>query len=265
MEKKEFKTSANGIDFYCELRGNGPKVVLVPDGWNDCGTYGKLADFLADEFTVLTFDMRGGTRSMDYNPQKVTPKLLADDVAAIMKALDFVPASVYGCSSGGQAALALGKYYPQLARNLMVHEVALQSDSPIEHTGYDLFKNLATFSKYCIGGAHPGAVTMVYNADRFFELDEECRNRVKQNAAFWSQWYLGTVDADAYTAEDFSKMPPTSFSVGAWTCSWAVYANIETAKRGGCPVTWVNAAHLPNISCPEEYAQHLKQIMKKYL
>ncbi|MEA4895114.1 MAG: alpha/beta hydrolase [Oscillospiraceae bacterium] len=265
MEQKVFKTYANGIDFYCELRGSGPKVVLVPDGTNDCGTYGKLADYLADEFTVLTFDMRGGTRSMDDNPQKVTPKLLADDVAAIMKALDFAPASVFGCSSGGQAVLSLGKYYPELARNIMVHEAALQSDAPIANTGYELGKTLFTFAKYCTGGINPGIMTMVCNADRYMELDEDCRQRMAQNGVFWGQWYLGTVDTDSYTAEDFSRMPPTSFTVGAWSYAWVVYANIETAKRGNCPVTWINSAHLPNISCPEEYAKYLKETIKKYL
>ncbi|MEA4895115.1 MAG: alpha/beta hydrolase [Oscillospiraceae bacterium] len=264
MGKRSFKTNANGIDFYCEMRGNGPKVVLVPDGWNDCGTYGKLADILAEEFTVLTFDMRGGSRSMDDNPQKVTPTLLADDVAAIMKALDFAPASVFGCSSGGQAVLSLGKHYPELAINLMVHEVALQADAPIENTGYDLYKNLATFANYCVD-IEPKHISLVCNADKLMELDEECRRRIKQNGVFWSKWYLGTCDADSYFAEDFAKMPPTSFTVGTWTPSWAVYANIETANRGNCPVTWVGSGHFPNITCPEEYAKHLKKTIKKYL
>ncbi|NMC57106.1 MAG: alpha/beta hydrolase [Eubacteriaceae bacterium] len=264
MERKTFKTKANGIDFYCEMQGCGPKVVLIPDGWNDCGTYEKLSEYLCDEFTVLTFDMRGGTRSMDNNPQKVTSKLLADDVAAIMKALDFAPASVYGCSSGGQAALALGKYYPVLIRNIIVHEAALQKDSPIQNTGFELYKNWATFSEYCVG-VEPKYIALVANADKYMALDEECRKRVRQNAAFWSKWYLGSVDLDSYTAEDFAKMPPVSFTVGTWSPSWLVWANIETAKRGACDLTWINSSHLPNISCPQEYAIYLKQAIKKYM
>ena len=38
---------ANDVDFYVELRGEGPVVLLYPDGCNDCGPYGKVADLLA--------------------------------------------------------------------------------------------------------------------------------------------------------------------------------------------------------------------------
>ena len=67
MEKKTFMTHANGMDFYCEMMGQGQTLVLVPDGSNDCGPYEKMMDSLADEFTVVTFDPRGGSRSPDPN------------------------------------------------------------------------------------------------------------------------------------------------------------------------------------------------------
>jgi pimeloyl-ACP methyl ester carboxylesterase len=62
MNKKTFTVFANGMDFYCEMMGQGPTIVLVPDGSNDCGAYEKMMEYLADEFTVLTFDPRGGSR-----------------------------------------------------------------------------------------------------------------------------------------------------------------------------------------------------------
>jgi len=41
--RNETYSNANGVDFYCESRGDGPLVVLVPDGSNDCGPYDNLA------------------------------------------------------------------------------------------------------------------------------------------------------------------------------------------------------------------------------
>jgi hypothetical protein len=82
---------------------------------------------------------------------------------------------------------------------------------------------------------------------------------------FWRKWGIGTVDREVYTEEDFAKMPPTLFSVGVWTPAFLVYANIETAKRGNCPVTWFMCAHTPHISCPEEYSVYMRKTIKKYL
>ncbi len=54
MDVKSFITHANGMDFYCEMMGQGPTIVIVPDGSNDCGPYEKMMEYLSDEFTVLT-------------------------------------------------------------------------------------------------------------------------------------------------------------------------------------------------------------------
>jgi pimeloyl-ACP methyl ester carboxylesterase len=261
MDKRIFNTPVNGINFYCEIRGQGPALVLVPPGLNDCGLFEQLAQLLSDEFTVLTFDMRGGTRSTDPAPKKVTPKVLADDIAGIIESLDIGPTSVYGCSSGGQAVLALGKYHPHLARNLLVHEAALQRDTPLENCGFDFFVNNATFEPV-VNEIHPGIIWGVGNLEKWMNLDEGCRDRIRKNNDFWFKYYRGTVDMDVYTEDDFRKMPPTIFSVGAWTPSWLVYANLETAKRGNCPVTWLNCAHHPELICPEELASHIRSSCK---
>jgi pimeloyl-ACP methyl ester carboxylesterase len=88
----------NGIDFYCEMRGRGPVLVLVPPGLNDCGLFEQLAQLLSVDFTVLTFDTRGGSRSFDPAPVKVTPKVLAEDIAGIIEYLNLYPVSLYGCA-----------------------------------------------------------------------------------------------------------------------------------------------------------------------
>ncbi|HEY3955206.1 MAG TPA: hypothetical protein VGM53_17700 [Streptosporangiaceae bacterium] len=52
-----------GADLYFERRGAGPPLLLIVGGGGDCGYYGRLADILADEFTVLSYDRRGNSRS----------------------------------------------------------------------------------------------------------------------------------------------------------------------------------------------------------
>lgn len=264
MEKKTLNVSSNGMEFYCEIRGEGPAIILVPDGRNDCEPYDNLSKPLSDEFTVVTFDPRGGSRSMDPSPQPVTPRMMADDIAGIARSLNLGKVGVFGVSSGGQAALAFGKYHAEMARNIIVHEAALQDESPLPGTGFQYFENLMSFGPYLGGGLSP-MDCLVGNADATINLSEGCRQRMNDNAGFWLQYYLNSVDRAVYLEEDFAAMPPVDFSVGTWTPAFLVYANLETAKRGARSVTWINCAHHPEKTCPEEYAEYLRARFREFL
>jgi len=265
MSKKILTVTANGVDFYCELRGNGPPFVLIPDGCNDCGEYSKVGDMLADEFTVLSFDSRGGTRSMPKEHMKVTPKIMASDTVEIIKALDVAPASIYGCSAGGQAVLAIGKYFPEAATNLIIHEAALQNDVPIPGTGFDFFKNLfSTFGPLC-NGFSPRDVSFLCNWDNWKDFGDDFLERVEANDKYWGQYYLGSIDVDTYTNEELEAMPNLEFSVGAWSPYWMVYANMSTAERGGKPCTLLPCGHCPQVVCLEEFVEFIRTTCKKYI
>ena len=258
------KVQANGCEFYVEKRGSGPALVLVPDGVNDCGHFALIGDILSDEFTVYTFDMRGGSRSMPTEHKKLTAADLGDDVAAIIKALDIAPASVFGCSSGGQAVLSLGKDYPELCKNIIAHEAALLSDTPIEGTGLNFFMNVASYQPYCDGFLSRD-VSFVGNYDQWHALGDDFLKRADENYKYWGQYYVGVNDVTTYSKEDLAIMPNLEFTVGCWTPAFQVYANIATAERAGVPYTWVNSAHYPYVTCPDEYAELLRTICKKYL
>src|SRR5262249_30830254 len=60
-----FHRRVDFIDWYCELRGTGPTIVLIPSGEGDCASFEKVATSLSRQFTVLTFDMPGFSRSSD--------------------------------------------------------------------------------------------------------------------------------------------------------------------------------------------------------
>lgn len=264
--KKNLTVHVNGIDFYCEMGGSGPAIVLVPDGCNDCGPFEKLMEYLSDEYTVITFDMRGGSRSSDPYPEAVTPSRLADDVAGIIQKLNLGPvAAAYGCSSGGQTVLALGKRHPELCNCILPHEAALQADTPLPGAGFIFFDNIETFRTLMQGcKVQPDELWGVGNKAGIETVTPEMHNRMEKNHEFWLQYYRGKVDMDRYMEEDFEKMPPVEFTVGTWTPSWLVVANLETAKRGDCPVTWLHCAHHPELTCPEDLAAHIKAAAKKY-
>ena len=264
MEKKILHIPADGVTLYAEQRGQGPLLVVMPDGTNDCEPYAKLCELMADEYTVVTFDPRGGSRSMPQVDQKVTAEILAEDLAAIIRYMDMGKASVFGVSSGGQGALMLGVLYPELVKNVMVHEAALMMDGQLPGVTFDFFQTInQTYAARC-SGFLPHEMSLYVGICPADAFAPEVVERINANNAYWMQYYFGVQDSHSYTKEELARIPHADWTVGCWTPSWHTYGNIETAKRGGFPYTWLPSAHTPHLTCPELLARQLKKTIKKY-
>lgn len=266
MEKTVFYTHAENCELYCEKRGRGPLVVMMPDGINDCEIYAGIAELIADIYTVVTFDPRGGSRSMPSRHCKITPEILADDIAAIIRQMNMGKATVFGCSSGGQGALMTGVKYPELVKNIIVHEAALQLDVQLPSTGFDyIVKFGETYGPHLSGrNINPFFAALFVDTFPEKDFDAETNERIEKNIEYWNNYYLGTVDTHSYSEEELSRIPACDFSVGSWSPAWHPYANIQTAKRGGFSFEWMPSAHYPILSCPEYYADFLKRTIEKY-
>ncbi len=115
--------TANGAELYYEIRGSGPSVLLIAG--LDGGTFTKLAEILAHQFTVVLYDRRGMSRS----PR---PKISgqssiseqADDAAALIHALGLAPAAVVGNSLGALITLEVSLRHPDVARGAILLDAA---------------------------------------------------------------------------------------------------------------------------------------------
>ena len=266
---KSLKQKVNGLEFYCEMRGSGPTIALVPSGEGDCGYFDKVADMLADEFTVFTLDMRYMSRSE--RPAKLLPMTagdLASDVAGLLKALNLAPASIWGCSSGGQCVLSMGVYYPEVCRNLMIHEAALQNDTP-PGCGAEMLKGLIEMITKQTGSrtAAIAAVIAIFVGDpqAWAAMPPEYHERLNKNYDIWVDYIVGYGDQRQYSAKELANMPPMVFSVGTLQAAWLVHANLETAKRANAEVVWLPGMHYPQVTCPELLAKHIRTNTKKHL
>ena len=120
------KLTVNGTELYHEVRGTGPPVLLIMGATGDGGHFDELADVLADEFTVVSYDRRGNGRSPVPTGWRTTsPEEQADDAGALLDALGTGPAAVFGTSSGGNFALCLMVRHPGLVRGAILHEPGL--------------------------------------------------------------------------------------------------------------------------------------------
>ena len=120
----------DGAELHVETRGNGPAVVLFGCPM-DAEAFVPLAERLATDHTVVTTDPRGIKRSTVADRQRdVTPEVLAEDLAAVLRHLDVASAAVFGSSGGAVAALALTQQHPELVDVVVAHEPPLEGLLP---------------------------------------------------------------------------------------------------------------------------------------
>ena len=116
----------NGTKLYYELRGAGPPFLFIPGAEGDAEEYLRVVELLGDEFTILSYDRRGYSRSLrpaDYSGTTVEQQ--ADDAAALLTALNMAPAAVWGNSSGAIIGLSLVLRHPEVVSKAMLHEPPL--------------------------------------------------------------------------------------------------------------------------------------------
>lgn len=63
---------------YYETRGAGPLMLLIPGANGDANGFAPFADELAGDFTVVTYDRRGYTRSVLDGAQDYAHRLQTD-------------------------------------------------------------------------------------------------------------------------------------------------------------------------------------------
>ena len=125
---------ANGIDIHYVEAGEGEPVLLLDNAmvstnpiWASVPfAYACFLGTLAEHFRVITPDTRGSGKSV--HPGGPIPSaLLADDIAALIDALDLDRPLICGFSDGGETATLVGIRYPGSVRAI------------VNHGGYDLF------------------------------------------------------------------------------------------------------------------------------
>jgi pimeloyl-ACP methyl ester carboxylesterase len=116
----------NGAELYHEVRGTGPTVLLIHGAFLDAGCYDALADILSRDFTVVTYDRRGYSRSpRPAGWSQTSVEEQADDADALLTALGLAPAAVFGSSSAGLIALDLAIRHADHLRGAILHEAGI--------------------------------------------------------------------------------------------------------------------------------------------
>jgi pimeloyl-ACP methyl ester carboxylesterase len=120
------RTPINGASLQYEIIGSsGPWVALSPGGRRPMAAVKALAQHIAaGGYRVLIHDRRScGASEVLLGGDAAEHEVWADDLHALLKQLDALPAFVGGSSSGCRMSLAFALRYPQAVRGLLLWRV----------------------------------------------------------------------------------------------------------------------------------------------
>lgn len=105
------RVATNGINTQYQIEGNGPWLVMSHSLACDSNMWDPQVAVLKNRYRVLRYDTRG--HGQTEAPQgEYTLELLADDLQALLDALDVTKCHFMGCSMGGMIAQTHALKYP---------------------------------------------------------------------------------------------------------------------------------------------------------
>jgi pimeloyl-ACP methyl ester carboxylesterase len=112
-------TRAGGLDLWVERRGDGPDVLLIAGLGDPAEAWQAQLDGLSDRYRLTAYDNRGTGRT-PLSDEPLSVATMADDAAALLRALDVPAAHVAGFSAGSVIAQELALRHPELVRSLVL-------------------------------------------------------------------------------------------------------------------------------------------------
>jgi pimeloyl-ACP methyl ester carboxylesterase len=256
----------NGTRLYFEVRGSGPSVLLISGATGDAGHHAAVADRLADEFTVVTYDRRGNSRSpRPVGWSRTTMEEQADDAAALLASLGCAPAAVFGTSGGAVIACCLISRHSEAVRGAILHEPPLAAVLPAEATGMGELKALIDGAMKR-GGPPAAAEAFVRSAagDAFDAIPADVRARMMGNG----ETLFGC------EIEQFVSWRPDEHALAGVRCPVRLLVGEQTTPLFTSAMQWLAArlrtsvgtlpgGHAPYFDRPDAVARTLRPLLRE--
>lgn len=264
MNAEDYLETKDGTKIYYEDHGEGQPVLLV-HGWM-CSSkfWQKNVPELANEFRVVTLDLRGhGNSSKTLNGHTIAQ--YARDVRKVIEHLGLEDAVLVGWSLGGPVVLS---YYEQYGRDSRLKALGLVDATPFPFSPAEW--NSHTLKNYNYDGMH--ATFAAYSADprKFCAgfAEKMFKQRPSETDANWvvaeqmktPVWVSEAIYSD-YVMSDFTKtLPLIGIPVIVFGANSAIFPNgiamgkaIAGQAQHGTFVPFEDAGHMLFYEQPQKF------------
>jgi pimeloyl-ACP methyl ester carboxylesterase len=265
------KIKANNLTMNYEQQGSGEPLILIPYLSADNACYAFQVAEYAKHFSCISIDLRGTGESE--NPGSAyTTETLADDVAALMKALGISKAHVAGLSLGGAIGMWLAAKHPQAVKSLSLHSAWPKTDEfmkPVIQGFQVTAKALGSVPEMVILAIFPWCLTPeLYAAkpDYVKSLADFVRSRPAQSVDSF------ILQSNAVLAHDAESQlgritAPTLITFGRHDLATSTRFADRLTKgiRNSQLLIFENCAHAPIYESVEEFNQKSLQFLLKHV
>jgi len=175
-----------GCDIRYWSQGTGPLIIFIPPGGGAGAVYNNIIAYLAGtgSFTAATFDRRQNSASQVAENKLLSPRQQAADALAVVRALGFDGAVVFGCSLGGVVALQFALDHPAAVEHVVAHEAPTLTLLPDAAERYDAILRVHSAAR----ASGPAAAMALFAGD-FVGMDDPGLPRSYQPPpANWAQF-----------------------------------------------------------------------------
>jgi pimeloyl-ACP methyl ester carboxylesterase len=262
----------NGVRLFYELQGTGAvPLVLVHGSWDSHHDWDLVVPRLAEEFRVLAYDRRGHSQSERPTAQGSVQED-ADDLAALLKHLDLVPAWVVANSFGASIALRLAGEHPGLFRGLIAHEPPLFSllanDPALAPMLEDVQRRIRAVVERIASGDHTGAAeqfveTVALGPGTWKTMPPDVQQAMIENAPT----FLDEANDSEQLAFDLERIggfsKPVLLTRGDQSPPTfaPVVGKLSEALPDATILTLQGAGHVPHATHPDAYAEAIVEFV----
>lgn len=118
----------NGIRLHVETHGAGRPLILLHGGLGSGEMFGPILPTLAERHQIVSVDLQGHGRTADID-RPLDPRLMADDIGALIDHLRLDRPDVVGYSLGGGVALHMASRFPTKVGRLVMVSVNVRPDA----------------------------------------------------------------------------------------------------------------------------------------
>jgi len=200
----------NGLHLYYETEGTGRPLVLLHGGLGSGEMFGPVRTALAANHQVITPDLQGHGRTADID-RPLDIRLMADDIAALIRHLGLDKADVVGFSLGGGVAFMTAVKYPELVRKLVVASAHIKYEA-LDPAMYAQQEQVGAAAADALKGTpmYEGYVRVAPQPEDFPKLLDKIGSSMKKPFDF-SEEVRGLQVPTMFVAADADMAPPSHY------------------------------------------------------